>query len=121
MDVDHFKSFNDTFGHPAGDEVLKLLAQILQQSIRKSDIVARYGGEEFAIVLRGDPAQHAHDSALRLGEIVRENRFPHRKITISIGVAVATEGGTPAQLVAAADAALYQAKNHGRDCWAMAA
>ena len=121
LDVDHFKPYNDAFGHPAGDEVLQKLAQILQESIRKSDIAARYGGEEFAIILKGDPAQFAYDSALRLGKIVRETVFPHRKITLSIGVALATPGGTSAHLVAAADAALYRAKKSGRDCWAKAA
>ncbi|MCX6366041.1 MAG: diguanylate cyclase [Armatimonadetes bacterium] len=121
LDVDHFKSYNDAFGHPAGDEVLQQLAQLLQESIRKSDTAARYGGEEFAIILRGEPAESAYESALRLVRVVREAKFPHRKITLSIGVALATVGITTVQLVAKADAALYQAKHAGRDCCEYAA
>ncbi|WP_309719973.1 tetratricopeptide repeat-containing diguanylate cyclase, partial [Armatimonas sp.] len=121
LDVDHFKSYNDTYGHPSGDAVLQRLAQVLQESIRTGDTAARYGGEEFALILLGDSPESAQEIATRLGTAVREASFPHRQITVSIGVALATVGITPAQLVATADVALYEAKKRGRDCWAKAA
>ena len=115
LDVDHFKSYNDAHGHPSGDEVLKQLAHVLQASIRTDDIAARYGGEEFALIVLGDSPESAHEIATRLGTIIREASFPHRKITVSIGVALATAGISADHLIAKADAALYRAKHAGRD------
>jgi diguanylate cyclase (GGDEF)-like protein len=115
LDVDQFKSYNDTYGHPSGDAVLQRLAQVLQESIRTGDIAARYGGEEFALIILGDSLKSAQEIATRLGAIVREASFPHRQITVSIGGAVATAGISPDRLIMKADAALYQAKHAGRD------
>ncbi|MBB6051383.1 tetratricopeptide repeat-containing diguanylate cyclase [Armatimonas rosea] len=121
LDVDHFKDYNDTFGHPAGDEVLQRLARVLCESLHEGDIAARYGGEEFAVILTGASAKRAHACAAQLGQRIRETPFPHRRVTLSVGVALATKGITPDRLIAAADTALYQAKNAGRDRWARAA
>jgi diguanylate cyclase (GGDEF)-like protein len=116
-DVDHFKQFNDTFGHPAGDEVLKTVARILQTSAREMDCVARYGGEEFCLMLPETPATGAAILAERICERVAAAEFPGRKITLSIGVASLPDNGdTPDAVIAAADEALYQAKREGRNC-----
>jgi diguanylate cyclase (GGDEF)-like protein len=121
FDVDHFKKVNDTFGHPAGDHVLRTLAQIVLSKVRAEDIVARVGGEEFAILLRDsatDAAVHCAErvrAAVQAASIVFDGkRIP---ITISIGVGTLAPGQhlTPAQLVALADQRLYQAKQTGRN------
>jgi diguanylate cyclase (GGDEF)-like protein len=120
IDIDHFKSVNDRFGHPAGDEVLRAVARTLRGAVRSFDIVARYGGEEFGVVLPETDDDSAHRVAERtrqavndLGVVAGGKRI---KISISVGVATAPEDGmTPAQLVAAADAALYRAKAAGRN------
>jgi diguanylate cyclase (GGDEF)-like protein len=121
LDVDHFKDYNDAFGHPAGDAVLQSLARVLCESLHEGDIAARYGGEEFAVILTGASAKRAHACATQLGQRIRETPFPHRRVTLSVGVALATPGITPDRLIATADTALYQAKNAGRDRWARAA
>jgi diguanylate cyclase (GGDEF)-like protein len=115
-DVDHFKQYNDTFGHPAGDEVLKRVARILATSAREMDCVARYGGEEFCLMLPETPASGAAILAQRICERVAAAEFPGQKITLSIGVAsVPDNGDTPDAVIAAADEALYQAKREGRN------
>jgi diguanylate cyclase (GGDEF)-like protein len=115
-DVDHFKEYNDTFGHPAGDEVLKKLANILQTSAREVDCVARYGGEEFCVMLPETPGTGAKILAERICERVAAAEFPNQKITLSIGVAsLPGNGDTPDAVIAAADEALYQAKREGRN------
>jgi diguanylate cyclase (GGDEF)-like protein len=121
LDVDHFKQFNDTFGHPAGDEVLRQLARVLNDTRRANDVVARYGGEEFAVIL----VDTAKFTAAKVAERVRERIFGHDfsdaaqkagKITVSIGVATFPDDGTDAEgLVRAADTALYAAKRAGRN------
>lgn len=120
LDVDHFKSVNDRFGHQTGDEVLRRLAAVAQASIRTDDYLARYGGEEFCILLLGT----SEEDALSLAERLRWN-FEQTQIgysnqivrsTVSIGVADSTHVGLDfTALVAAADAALYSAKEHGRN------
>ena len=115
-DVDHFKQYNDTFGHPAGDEVLKRVARILQATTREVDCVARYGGEEFCVMLPETSATGAGILASRICERVAAAEFPGQKITLSIGVAsLPGNGDTPDAVIAAADEALYQAKREGRN------
>jgi len=115
IDIDLFKEFNDTFGHPAGDAALQSVARVLQASLRPYDFLARYGGEEFAIVL---PATDLPDAVLvaeRVRGLVAASEFPHRKFTISIGVArLDPEAGVKA-LVQDADDGLYRAKASGRN------
>ena len=116
MDVDHFKSFNDSYGHLAGDEVLKALARVLLENARGLDFVARYGGEEFVMIL-----PHAdHLGAIGIGERMRAGietaTWPHRPITASIGVTTLTRAmERPSDLIAHADRALYASKAQGRN------
>jgi diguanylate cyclase (GGDEF)-like protein len=115
-DVDHFKQYNDAFGHPAGDDVLKAIADIMRASTRKVDCCARYGGEEFVIVLPDTPAGDALEVAEHIRARVAAKKFSGRKITLSIGVAAFPEDGDDAEaIIAVADEALYQAKREGRD------
>lgn len=116
MDVDKFKAYNDTFGHLAGDEVLRQVADILQESARTTDVAARYGGEEFALILPNTDAQGAIALAERIRESVSKIAWTLRKVTISIGVATLDPEMTEDdEFVAAADRALYAAKARGRD------
>ena len=115
-DVDRFKEYNDTFGHPAGDEVLKKVATILRDSTRSMDCVARYGGEEFAIVMPETPIAGAIQVAERIRARIAAEEFPGRRITLSIGVAeFPRDADLPQGTIAVADGALYQAKREGRD------
>lgn len=116
IDVDHFKEYNDTFGHPAGDIVLKDVAGMLRATCRGHESVARYGGEEFAIVLTATTAEQAYLAAERYRKAIAEHDWPHRPITVSIGVATTTpELAGPNELLADADAALYRSKQNGRN------
>ena len=115
-DVDHFKQYNDAFGHPAGDEVLQTIAEIMRDSTRKADCCARYGGEEFVIVLPDTAAADALDTAEHIRARVAAKKFNGRKMTLSIGVATFPEDADDAEaIIAVADEALYQAKREGRD------
>lgn len=122
LDLDHFKRYNDTFGHEAGDDLLRQLGLVLRDNSRKSDISCRYGGEEFVLVLPdsslSDTRQRVEQIRILVKEMVFNNRDqPFGKITISAGVAQANvEGSTPSELLRAADEALYAAKLTGRDC-----
>ncbi|MGC4042373.1 MAG: diguanylate cyclase [Armatimonas sp.] len=121
LDVDYFKQFNDCFGHPAGDSVLKAVGAKLQGQCRTSDMVARYGGEEFALILPETSSQGALELAERIRAAIEAGPWSERAITVSIGVSVlqvATED--EAALISAADKALYQAKALGRNCVALA-
>ncbi len=122
IDIDWFKSYNDTFGHQAGDEVLQAVAQSLRGSLRDFDVAARYGGEEFCVVLPETDATAAAVLAERLRAQVENDFGPdsptvRRPITISIGVASLSHAlHTTGQITGAADQALYAAKNQGRNC-----
>lgn len=120
LDIDHFKSFNDTYGHQAGDGVLKHLAKLLKQHAREVDIVARYGGEEFVIVLRQCEPKMAVKIAERIRRECDRQKIKIRneilKITVSIGISCFPEHGMDAaELISVADNALYRAKKLGRN------
>ena len=119
-DIDHFKAVNDTYGHPAGDVVLKGVAQMLREQARDTDVVARYGGEEFAVVMPETDLRGAQVIAERLREAVAARVFPTElgpvRATLSAGLAAAPLDGTEVDaLVQAADQCLYQAKRQGRN------
>jgi diguanylate cyclase (GGDEF)-like protein len=115
-DVDHFKDYNDAFGHPAGDAVLKSISDILLETTRAVDCAARYGGEEFAVILTETELSGAMEVAERIRKRVESTEFPSRRVTISIGVAECPrDAAEPGALVAVADQALYLAKNAGRN------
>lgn len=121
IDIDHFKRFNDQYGHDVGDQVLREVAQVLQNQTRGSDVAARYGGEEFTIVLADITKELALGRAQRVREAVEKLVLrPSGKdvgvITISIGLAqFPANGSTVEDLLSAADKALYEAKNAGRN------
>jgi diguanylate cyclase (GGDEF)-like protein len=116
LDVDHFKQYNDSFGHQAGDAILRLMANALAQTARLSDTVARYGGEEFALILPHTDADEAMVVGERLRALLLRSEWPHRAITASIGVSTMNkEKKTSAELVYEADSALYVAKGNGRN------
>ncbi|HUQ99450.1 MAG TPA: diguanylate cyclase [Gemmatimonadaceae bacterium] len=115
-DVDHFKQYNDEFGHPAGDEVLKQVAAVLRDCTRTVDCVGRYGGEEFAIIMPETAIEGATTVAERIRARVASAVFPNRRITLSIGVAeYKKENGPPQATLAIADEGLYEAKRGGRN------
>jgi diguanylate cyclase (GGDEF)-like protein len=119
IDIDYFKPYNDTFGHLAGDDALREVAEILRNTARATDIPARYGGEEFAVVLPDTDAEGAMVLADRFREAVEAAAWSRRAVTISVGVTTRTgdECRCSAEtLVSDADAALYQAKARGRNC-----
>ncbi len=116
MDVDHFKRYNDTYGHIEGDAVLQGVAESVKQATRSIDTPARYGGEEFMVLLPECDAQGALRAAERIRHRLSEETFRGGKVTMSIGAAAYPEhGGTSEALIRAADAALYHAKEKGRD------
>ena len=119
-DLDYFKRVNDTFGHAAGDEVLKAFAQLLRDNSRTSDVIGRIGGEEFAVLMPETPLEAAHDVALRIVSNCRSvtagGPAAAVKFTCSIGAAEArADDGSIETVLARADAALYEAKRNGRD------
>jgi len=122
LDIDHFKQVNDTHGHLVGDQILQKLAKLLKSQLgRASDVVCRYGGEEFAIILPETDEDGAVEFAERLSERISGSLFNtdagELSITVSMGIAVADSGdyAVAEQLLAAADSALYRAKNAGRN------
>jgi len=116
IDVDHFKQYNDTFGHTAGDEALKSVAALLKEDVRIHDLVARYGGEEFAVVLPNTDIKGAMVMGERFRRSIQRASWKHRQITISVGVASLHEGTQkPTDLIKESDAALYKAKQSGRN------
>jgi diguanylate cyclase (GGDEF)-like protein len=115
-DVDHFKQYNDTHGHLAGDAALVKIAEILRKTTRGVDCVARYGGEEFLVMLLETTVTVAGTVGRRIRDRVAAETFEGGRITVSIGVAeYPSHGDTPEELIASADAAMYQAKTGGRD------
>lgn len=122
-DVDHFKHYNDSFGHPAGDRLLRLVGRLVAAEIRQVDFGARYGGDEFAIILPETGKMAAGVVAERLRVAIETHPFPNHqsqplgKVTVSIGVATFPENAsTLEKLLEVADRALYQAKADGRNC-----
>ncbi len=116
IDIDHFKSVNDTWGHLEGDKALKQVARVLSSAIRSSDTVARWGGEEFVALLANTPQEQAMIFAERLRQSVEATNFDiERTITISIGIAEYNRGEEQSELFARADKALYRAKELGRN------
>ncbi len=122
VDIDYFKKFNDTHGHQAGDQIIRLVAQTFQRGLKGQDTAARYGGEEFAIILPNTLAENA----ARVGEVLRKtvankevvNRVNQQhlgQITISVGVSQYRHGEALETLIERADAALYKAKQNGRN------
>lgn len=122
MDIDHFKSVNDTYGHPVGDQALKTVAQIFKKELRPGDTLSRYGGEEFTAVLPNCTLRYAVQVAERLRRVVSEASIsipekPPLSLTISIGVAESRSSSEPdlTRLVKMADECLYRAKAEGRN------
>ena len=116
IDVDNFKHYNDAFGHPEGDGVLRRVAVMLRESVGDKGITARYGGEEFAIILPGLDAEAARIFGEYLCLGIARSPWPNRSVTISAGVAtLSPDCATPANLIRAADEALYDSKHSGRN------
>jgi diguanylate cyclase (GGDEF)-like protein/PAS domain S-box-containing protein len=116
LDVDSFKEYNDTYGHPAGDQVLKQMATILREASRATDVVARYGGEEFVAILSETDAEGAVDAAERIRKAVEAHQWEGRQVTISVGAATSTlSTNGSAALLEQADKALYSSKSEGRN------
>jgi diguanylate cyclase (GGDEF)-like protein len=122
LDVDHFKSYNDMYGHPAGDQALRQLAKLLKRSSRSYDLVARYGGDEFAIILPETGKSTAMEMAERIRSNVAETPIdggslvPDHRVTASLGIASFPEDAADeSDLIRHADGALYHAKARGRD------
>jgi len=116
IDIDHFKAINDQHGHPAGDAVIRAVAQLFINQSRAYTVVARYGGDEFAIVLPSTPKAGAVGFAERMLRIIRSYPFPTGPVTLSIGIATLPgDADNRDDLIAAADRALYTAKREGRN------
>jgi len=120
IDLDHFKSVNDTFGHQAGDAVLCYFADMLRKLLRTVDVVSRLGGEEFGIILVETPLDHAAVVAERIRDTMANSSIPfnsgHIGVTVSIGMSeMSGEDCTLDAVISSADAALYRAKNTGRN------
>jgi diguanylate cyclase len=121
-DIDHFKSFNDNYGHQVGDQVIKLVAGVLREHVRDSDLAARYGGEELMAVLPGVDLDACREIAERIRSTIAERRIRRRatgedisSVTISIGVAEFRFGESAESLIERCDQALYRAKREGRN------
>ena len=120
IDVDHFKTFNDKYGHQAGDEVLRGVAEILRQNMGEGEMAARFGGEEFTVVLPATRAAEAERRVERIRQAIGDASChfagEELRITVSLGLAELLAGETTAELIQRADAALYDAKAAGRNC-----
>jgi diguanylate cyclase (GGDEF)-like protein len=119
IDIDHFKSINDGYGHPVGDKVIRRVADTMVASVRKTDVVARYGGEEFAIILKGLNSKLASKIAENIRNRVSKEVHVHagpEKVTVSVGVYTITDHHLSVdESISRADSAMYQAKKSGRD------
>ncbi len=121
IDVDHFKRINDTYGHPAGDEVLRRVADALVRNfLRREDFVARYGGEEFVVVIPDSSVGNAEQRAERVRQSIQDLEIMTDKgkvsVTVSVGLSSLASGDSGKSWIARADAALYEAKGGGRNC-----
>lgn len=121
-DIDHFKKFNDTWGHQTGDQVLRLVADVMTANVKGQDVLARYGGEEFAIVLPGTSLENAHKLADKIRLAIESRRLKKRRtdedlgvITMSMGVSLYKPADTMDTLIERADNCLYAAKAQGRN------
>jgi len=121
-DVDHFKKFNDKYGHQVGDQVLKLVARALHDNVKGSDLAARYGGEEFALILPNTKMDDAFNLVETIREIIGSRRIRNKQkgqdfgsVTLSLGLALFRPGEAASDFLARADAALYHAKETGRN------
>lgn len=116
LDIDHFKTVNDRFGHLYGDEVLLLFARIMRKNFREDDLLFRYGGEEFIVLLQNVDEDRAKIVLERLRQAVQAYSFPQlRAVTVSIGFVAIDHQGLPSDVISQADKALYYAKEHGRN------
>jgi diguanylate cyclase (GGDEF)-like protein len=120
LDIDHFKKVNDTYGHPAGDEVIKTLAGILKKATRETDIAGRYGGEEFAIILPDTPVANVEFVSERIRRLVEKCTVVYDEIDISFTISIGIAGfkqtyRDSTQWLDTADKALYKAKESGRN------
>ncbi|NEW91056.1 GGDEF domain-containing protein [Rhodopseudomonas sp. BR0M22] len=122
IDIDHFKSFNDTYGHLTGDQVLRLVGTTLKQSIKGQDFTARYGGEEFAVVLPNTPLRQAIIVADNIRRLVMSKELKKKstgenlgRVTLSVGASTLKPGDNAEALIERADACLYAAKRNGRN------
>jgi diguanylate cyclase (GGDEF)-like protein len=120
LDIDHFKKVNDTYGHPAGDEVIKALAAIIKKATRETDIAGRYGGEEFAIILPDTPVANVEFVAERIRRLVEKSTVVYDEINITFTVSIGIAGfklthKDSTHWLDSADKALYQAKESGRN------
>jgi diguanylate cyclase len=121
-DVDHFKKFNDTWGHATGDQVLRLVAQCFKATVKGRDTAARFGGEEFVVILPATALKNAERVAENIRKAVESKKIVKRStgetlgsITLSIGVSQYVKGEDPAETINRADACLYAAKRGGRN------
>ena len=120
IDIDHFKKFNDTYGHQVGDQVLRIVADVIKSQIRTVDVCARYGGEEFAVIVRDDDTSHSLILAERIRSAVYAYPIKHdgirSQLSVSIGVACFPKDADNAEdFIKRADEALYMAKETGRN------
>jgi len=114
IDMDHFKSYNDAFGHVAGDDLLRTFGEMLKSNLRDTDIVCRYAGDEFCVVFPNTNIQGAYLAAEKVRKVIEEYPFK-QQITLSIGIAQYQEGMSKKDLILKADEALYKAKKNGRN------
>lgn len=116
LDIDHFKKINDTFGHLYGDEILILVARLMEKSIRDYDLIFRYGGEEFVILLKASGLEDAKNAFERIRMMIGNHEYAKLdRVNVSIGVTQISSQAGPASVITEADEALYYAKEHGRN------
>jgi diguanylate cyclase (GGDEF)-like protein len=114
IDIDDFKSYNDTFGHQEGDALLRNLGQIFKEQLREVDIVCRYAGDEFAVILPDTKIEGARNAAEKIRKAVADFSFK-KEVTLSLGVAKYIDKYSQYDLILSADKALYNAKNAGKN------